>query len=715
MKLFLKIFLGLFLLFIIAITAAVLLFDPNDYKPQIITLFKDNTGRDLSIPGRISLSVFPWIGLELGKIEISNAPGFGKVPFAKMSHLQVRAKLWPLFKKRLEADTLVVDGLTLNLEKNKQGINNWDDLAQAGKPAAAGKKGKAKAETEKTTGTALAAFAVNGIELSHAQLNWNDQQQKQKMLISDIQLKVGQLRPASRIPLETQFHFQQKDLDAKINLQSQVVFSADFQQFSLYDTRLKTELKMASLKQTQSPRLSSPEIQLDLKKQTAQGKRLVLSAGNLELETGFAAQHIMTTPQFSGQFNIKSFNPKVTATGFGISLPALADEKALTQLAAQFDLAGSLEKVKLSKLKIKLDDTNINGHATLKLTPLDSDLNIAIDAINLDRYLPKPDASKKKETAPSTSQTAEAALIPVALLSKLNAHAVVTVNQFQIMKTHWSKLQLVANAKSHAGQGTVDLKPLTVSGYGATVNAAVNLQAKNTHATVAANVDMHNLKSGQLLKDYMGVDKLKGLASVKANITSQGTKLSQLKQNLNGKLQLSLHDGIITGFDLNHQRQSLEAKLKGKQAPPAPQPVQTEFAELTASARIKNGVVTNNDLRAATPFTRVAGQGSVDLPREQLHYVVSTKFTNSSDVKNNVPYEKMNAIPLDTVISGPFAKPEIKIDFQKALSEIAKKELKVQERKLKAKAQKQLDQEVERKKQELKEKLGNDLKKLFKF
>ena len=75
----------------------------------------------------------------------------------------------------------------------------------------------------------------------------------------------------------------------------------------------------------------------------------------------------------------------------------------------------------------------------------------------------------------------------------------------------------------------------------------------------------------------------------------------------------------------------------------------------------------------------------------------------------------MNAIPLDTVISGPFAKPEIKIDFQKALSEIAKKELKVQERKLKAKAQKQLDQEVERKKQELKEKLGNDLKKLFKF
>ena len=289
MKLFLKIFLALFLLLLIAATGAVLLFNPNDYKPQIISLVKDQTGRDLSIPGKISLSVFPWIGLDLGKIEISNARGFSKVPFAKMSHLQVRAKFWPLFKRRLEADTLVIEGLTLNLEKNKLGISNWEDLTQAGKPAVSGKAVKTKPEAGKTTGTALAAFAINGIELTNAQLNWDDQLQKQKIHIGDIQLKVGQLRPDSHIPLATKFHFQQKDLDAKINLKSQVVFSADFQQFSIYDTRLETELKLASLKKTQSPQLSSPLIQLDLKKQTAQSKQLLLSASNVELDTRFSA------------------------------------------------------------------------------------------------------------------------------------------------------------------------------------------------------------------------------------------------------------------------------------------------------------------------------------------------------------------------------------------------------------------------------------------
>ena len=98
MKLFFKIFLALILILLIAIVGVAVVFDPNDYKDDIITLVEEKTGRKLSIPGDISLSLFPWIGIDLGKIEISNAKGFGKQPFAKMEHLQVRAKLWPLFK-----------------------------------------------------------------------------------------------------------------------------------------------------------------------------------------------------------------------------------------------------------------------------------------------------------------------------------------------------------------------------------------------------------------------------------------------------------------------------------------------------------------------------------------------------------------------------------------------------------------------------------------
>lgn len=116
MKLFFKISLSLFTLLLIVIIGFAITFNPNDYKDDIIKIVKDETGRELSISGDISLSLFPWIGIDLGAIEISNAKGFGKQPFAKMAHLQVRAKLWPLIMQKIVADTLVIKGLNLNLK-----------------------------------------------------------------------------------------------------------------------------------------------------------------------------------------------------------------------------------------------------------------------------------------------------------------------------------------------------------------------------------------------------------------------------------------------------------------------------------------------------------------------------------------------------------------------------------------------------------------------
>ena len=106
MKLLLKLILTLVILFLIAIVGVAVFFDPNEYKDEITQVVKEKTGRQLSIPGDISLSFFPWIGIDLGKVNISNAKGFGKQPFAEMEHLQVRAKLLALFRLKLEADTI---------------------------------------------------------------------------------------------------------------------------------------------------------------------------------------------------------------------------------------------------------------------------------------------------------------------------------------------------------------------------------------------------------------------------------------------------------------------------------------------------------------------------------------------------------------------------------------------------------------------------------
>ena len=91
---------------LVAIAAVVLpmVIDPNDYKAEIATAVEKQTGRTLTIEGDITLSVFPWLGLDIGPTQFSNATGFDEPSMARMEAVQVRVKLLPLLHKQLEVD-----------------------------------------------------------------------------------------------------------------------------------------------------------------------------------------------------------------------------------------------------------------------------------------------------------------------------------------------------------------------------------------------------------------------------------------------------------------------------------------------------------------------------------------------------------------------------------------------------------------------------------
>jgi len=50
-------------LLVIVLLAVRALVNPNDYKDRIARMVKHSTGRELALPGDITLSVFPWIAL----------------------------------------------------------------------------------------------------------------------------------------------------------------------------------------------------------------------------------------------------------------------------------------------------------------------------------------------------------------------------------------------------------------------------------------------------------------------------------------------------------------------------------------------------------------------------------------------------------------------------------------------------------------------------
>ena len=728
MKIFLKISLTILILFLIVVAGFIFTFNPNDYKDDIVKLVKDQTGRTLSIPGDISLSLFPWIGLELGQVTISNAKGFPQQPFAKIEHLQVRAKLLPLIKKELEADTMVVEGLNLNLAINKQGISNWSDLTNNETPPAAKTETTSTAESNNNPGKLLAAFALNGISIKDAQINWHDEQNNQKLSVEKLQLSIGKLRPDTKVPLSTAFHFLDKSTDAQFTFNSNLVFPSDFKKLSFHNTTLNSQIKLASLSQlkTLSPALSSDLMLLDLENQRFTTNNVTFSEGDIKLQIKITATQLFSLPRFNSQLVLHKLNPKSLAQRFSISLPAMADQKALTNLRAEITAQGTTNNIILPQLLLILDNTSISGDASSQLVTGHSSLNLNVDTINIDRYLPTPEpaseASAKKE---QTVNSEEAVLIPLALLHAFNVDADLKINQLQIKNTHWSDVHLKAQSKN----GLIQLNPFNLHGYNADVKSAFTINAKQKTPLLSGNIALENMQIGKLLKDYMATDKIKGQTTLSANFATQGLTILDFKKHLQGKLKLKLTEGTLKGFDIEHQQKVLAAKIKQQAAPSAPKDAETKIANLSASAIINNGILINKDLRAATPLSRIIGQGTVDLVQESMRYVASVKLTNSTDINAAASFEKMNSTPLDVYINGKFDNLQFKADFQKALNMLLQNEFKKHEQKLKDKLQREIqnkeqalkekiqleseqkEQELKRKEQELKDKLKQDAQK----
>lgn len=221
-------------LLVVAAVVLVLVFDPNRYKDDLVRLVKDHTGRDLTIGRDIGWSFFPRLGIEAGGLELSNAAGFGREPFAKIEAAGVHVAVLPLLRGRIDIDTVYLHGLDLNLAQDA-GRSNWDDLvaaapADAGKPAPAPKTDAA---------LPIAALSIGRLEVKRANLAWTDRQTGSRLAVRNLEL--GTSAFAIDRPMDLRLGFElvrDKAPPIKVGLASRLTASADALQLADVDLRL---------------------------------------------------------------------------------------------------------------------------------------------------------------------------------------------------------------------------------------------------------------------------------------------------------------------------------------------------------------------------------------------------------------------------------------------------------------------------------------------
>lgn len=328
MKRFFKWFFGILVfLIILLVIAAVTLpyyFDPNKYKADIIAQIKPYMhGRDLKIPGKIKLSVFPWLGVQIGKTVVGNADGFVLKPFMTIDHARAHVRLLSLLTDTPEIGSLEFNGVVLNLKRDAEGRNNWSDLFKTGKKAGLHKT--ALTTTSSKPAAVIPKLKVDGIHFKDVRINFQDDLNKNDITISKLNLNAGPINQFQPVPLSGNLDYASKTqgLDAASAFATILHVSPDAKSLSLQKLAINTNLAGKALKnKTMVTALTVPNLQIDLAREKIDTQAFHLSVDKM---------------QSDGHLSLRKFSHPIIR--FGLDMKTLDLDKLLPAPAANAPVA----------------------------------------------------------------------------------------------------------------------------------------------------------------------------------------------------------------------------------------------------------------------------------------------------------------------------------------------------------------------------------------
>nr|PZN70225.1 MAG: hypothetical protein DIU62_00560 [Pseudomonadota bacterium] len=661
-------------LVVLAGVAVWLLFDPNDYKDRISAAVQQSTGRSLSLPGELKLSLFPWIAIETGEAALGNPPGFGDEPFLTLRRAKLSVKLMPLLKKQLEIGRIEIDGLDLRLKQDAQGKGNWEDWG--GDEAAA-------PEVDESTGGPT-SFDLAGIAITSSRIAF------QELVAQDVDVDIGRVAKGVpvKVSMRTNLVTAPGEKPLPLSADFGLTLDLDAQRYLLADLVLAGRLQPEGAPAELDWRFESPAADLDLSAQTLAPTDFTAAFGAARLVGRIEGTQLIDAPALSGIFRLDEVSPRTLMRQLGIEQPETRDEKVLTRLAAQGAYAWQGGVMRLTNLAFTLDDSRLTGRFSFDTSSSGMDFALNLDRIDLDRYQPPP----TEEAADS-----EPIELPVDLLKSLRAKGTFEVGEIKVGGARLSNLSAAVSLADGVGR----FGPLRAQLYGGTYSGDIGLDMRPEVPRLTMDEHMRGIDIAALMKDYVDSERLSGKGNLDMVLSARGRSGNDLLATLAGRIGLDLQDGAVEGIDIWYAIEQAHSLIKNRQLSAAANTKRTAFDTFKASAELLDGVATTRDMVVASQLLRITGNGSTNLVSQDLDFTVTaTVLRAPAGADSDIAELARASIPVR--ITGTLADPKIRPDLAGVVKERVKQE--IDERK------EELRQEVEEKRQELEEKVRDKVR-----
>lgn len=613
---------------IVGLAIFIATFDINQYKPRIIALVSEHTGRTFDIGGDLEFAYSLIPTVTVNQVRFGNADWGTQPDMARIDHFEATVALLPLLRGKVSISRLELANMDIYLETSKTGVGNWELQSPAGK-----KETKAPAPPATTPGPEL---KINEVLIQDSRVSYRDGVTGNitTARINQLDIAMGGLAQALSLKLSAAYNDIPLEMNGTLGSLASITRN---EQLPLNLTGKVADV-LLEISGTLGKPLQGQGLDADFKLEAPALDTLAKLSGKALPKTGplritgqvsekdgsYALKNLDAT---AGKVNLKADGQvtpgpemKMMMT-IKLAAESLAhlDELAATQLpdlkplALDATLANKDGGYQVSGLKLKLGNTDLAGDATVNLGGKRPALIASLTAGMVD-LVPftekKPAAAKQAES----SRVFPADPLPLEGLKSADVTLNLKASEVKSADYNLENVHLDMNLVD----GKLALKPLSANTGGGALTLHLNVDASDSQAaSLDTNIDIKGFEPSTLsdLKDE--------ISGAKTDVTltgkGSGASVAAIMAGLNGHLLVKMGPGILKSSKANAVASDVFVSTYQLIYPEAKSGKDTEIQCGVIRFDIQDGMATSDQgIAFATSKMNIIGTGTVDLKTETL-------------------------------------------------------------------------------------------------
>lgn len=321
------------------------------------------------------------------------------------------------------------------------------------------------------------------------------------------------------------------------------------------------------------------------------------------------------------------------------------------------------QQTALTDATLRLDDINANGSLTL-ITQESGRLRVngALSSANVDlnNYLAAPAQAGQDGVEVDTAWST--APLDLSGLRALDADLQLNLGALRFQRMSFTDVALALRVAN----GAADARLTRISMYDGGGTARLIADGSGSTPRIAFEIDAQNIQAETLLRDAIGFDKIVGRGRLRASLVGAGASQAALMRNINGSASFNFNDGQWKGVNLAQIARTVQSALTGAAAGEGSS---TDFAELSSTFTVSNGVMATDNLRLLNPFVRLEGRGLVDIGAQTMDMRITPRAVNNAQGQGGDLSVAGLGVPFR--ISGPWSR----VSFRPALEDVVQNQL----------------------------------------